>query len=147
MFIDETWTATNMTRSHGRCAKGNPVACRSGRLNNAFSVRHSSIALSEKRAGRPGRPQGADSHCISGSNQTSREPRYFSAALYAAQFVVRYFGKAGLGIPAPYISRFNQGIPSATIVQQSPVTTISSSPPAEAEAIYYAAIDNLDMVA
>ena len=22
MFIDETWTATNMTRSHGRCAKG-----------------------------------------------------------------------------------------------------------------------------
>ncbi len=22
MFIDETWTATNMTRSHGRCPKG-----------------------------------------------------------------------------------------------------------------------------
>ena len=22
VFIDETWTATNMTRSHGRCAKG-----------------------------------------------------------------------------------------------------------------------------
>lgn len=22
MFIDETWTATNMTRSHGRCARG-----------------------------------------------------------------------------------------------------------------------------
>ena len=22
MFLDETWTATNMTRSHGRCAKG-----------------------------------------------------------------------------------------------------------------------------
>jgi transposase len=22
LFIDETWTATNMTRSHGRCAKG-----------------------------------------------------------------------------------------------------------------------------
>ena len=22
MFIDETWTATNMTRSHGRCRKG-----------------------------------------------------------------------------------------------------------------------------
>lgn len=22
MFIDETWTATNMARSHGRCAKG-----------------------------------------------------------------------------------------------------------------------------
>ena len=22
MFIDETWTATNMTRSHGRCQKG-----------------------------------------------------------------------------------------------------------------------------
>lgn len=22
MFIDETWTATNMTRSHGRCVKG-----------------------------------------------------------------------------------------------------------------------------
>lgn len=22
MFIDETWTATNMTRSHGRCGKG-----------------------------------------------------------------------------------------------------------------------------
>ena len=22
MFIDETWTATNMTRSHGRCRRG-----------------------------------------------------------------------------------------------------------------------------
>ena len=22
MFIDETWTATNMTRSHGRCVRG-----------------------------------------------------------------------------------------------------------------------------
>jgi len=22
VFIDETWTATNLTRSHGRCAKG-----------------------------------------------------------------------------------------------------------------------------
>ncbi len=22
VFIDETWTATNTTRSHGRCAKG-----------------------------------------------------------------------------------------------------------------------------
>ena len=22
VFIDETWTATNMTRSHGRCARG-----------------------------------------------------------------------------------------------------------------------------
>ena len=22
VFIDETWTATNMARSHGRCAKG-----------------------------------------------------------------------------------------------------------------------------
>lgn len=53
----------------------------------------------------------ADSHCISGSNHTSREPRCFSAALYALQFVMRYIGLAGLGIAAPYSTRFTQGIP------------------------------------
>lgn len=47
----------------------NPVACRNGRLNRTFNVRHSLIALSKKRAGRPGLPHGAKSHCISGQTR------------------------------------------------------------------------------
>jgi hypothetical protein len=66
----------------------NPVTCRSGGLNSAFSVRQSSIALSKKRIGRPRRPLGCDSQCICGSNYIFGDLRRFSAALYFCQFIV-----------------------------------------------------------
>ena len=91
-------------------------------LNSDFSVRQSSIALSENRIGRPGRPHGFDSQCICGSNHISSDPRRFSAALYSGQFVVRYFGAAGLGMTPIYPARFPRGIPSVSFATK-PVNT------------------------
>jgi hypothetical protein len=45
VFIDETWTATNMTRSHGRCPKGERL--RMGLPNRASA---SSSAATQKPA-------------------------------------------------------------------------------------------------
>jgi hypothetical protein len=64
------------------------------------------------RIGRPGRPHGFDSQCISGSNHISSDPRRFSAALYSGQFVVRYRGVTGLGITPIYPARFPARIPN-----------------------------------
>ena len=62
------------------------------------------MAASEKVSGRPGRPLRGANHSISRSSQTSREPRFRSAALYAAlysdQFVVRWRADGGLLMPA-----------------------------------------------
>ena len=56
------------------------------------------MAASEKVWERPRLPPLAANHAMSLSNQISKEPRAFSAALYADQLVVRYFGGAGLVI-------------------------------------------------
>jgi hypothetical protein len=57
-----------------------PVVCRSASPNRAFNVRQVRIAASEKVAGRPRRPRDAPSHSVSGSNQTSSDPRCLRAA-------------------------------------------------------------------
>ena len=89
----------------------NPALCLNAKLNNTFSVRKSSMALSEKSGGRPSRLREAECHSIPGSNQISKEPRCRSAAVYSLRFVVRYFGVAGIGIHAAYLTRLVQGIP------------------------------------
>lgn len=48
------------------------------------------MTASERGWVRPRLPLGAANHCISVSNHTVSEPRAFSDAWYAAQFVVRY---------------------------------------------------------
>ena len=56
------------------------------------------MAASEKVWERPRLPLLAANHAISLSSQISKEPRALSAALYAGQLVVRYFGGTGFVI-------------------------------------------------
>ncbi len=58
-----------------------PCACRSGRPNSAFNVRQAWIAASVKVAEQPRLPLGTASQSVSGSNQTSSDPRRLRAAL------------------------------------------------------------------
>ena len=67
-----------------------PSAWRKGWPNRHLMLRQNWIAASEKVGLRPRLPLGVPSHCIPGSSHIVNEPRAFSAALYAFQFVVRY---------------------------------------------------------
>jgi hypothetical protein len=73
-------TAQSRPASFSRLATS-PSVCRKGSPNSAFSVRQVWIAASLKVSGRPRRPLGIASQSISGSNQTSSDPRCLSAAL------------------------------------------------------------------
>lgn len=63
---------------------------RSGWPNRHLMVRQNWMAESKKVWLRPRLPLGAPSHCMSRSSHTVSDPRALTAALYCAQFVVRY---------------------------------------------------------
>ena len=67
------------------------IAWRGGKLNRHLMLKQNWIASSLKRGLRPRLPLAWPCQFMAGSSQMSSEPRALNAALYAFQFVVRYF--------------------------------------------------------
>jgi hypothetical protein len=67
------------------------MARRSGKLNKHLILRQNWIASSLKLGRQPRLPLAWPCQFMAGPRRISIEPRAFDAALYAFQFVVRYF--------------------------------------------------------